>query len=506
VTASRTLIREALLLTMDPSRPEPFVGDVLIEDGAIVQVGTASEEPPGTTVIDGRRRLVTPGLVNAHMHSFESTYRGRYERLPMELWSLYGYPTLGAEPLDDELLYLRTVVVAIESLRNGVTSILDDLDEWSGQTIESLDPVYRAYADSGIRASCSGNFQNLFDVNVLPHADEVVPPDARALLTSGQVPTDDEYLDFLRQAAGRFHRPSERQRFVIAPCGPQWCTESLLVESHRLARELGVNYHVHALETMTQIATQRTFYDDTLIAFMQELGVLDEATTIAHAIWVTDRDVERLASSGAAVVHNPISNLKLGAGVAPLRALLDAGVPVGLGTDGPSCNDSARLFDTLRVAALLHTLASPDPELWPNAREIVTAAIRGGARAACVDDQVGTLEPGKRADLVLFDLDTINFTPAGDVYRQLAFSENGTSIELVMVDGEVVVEDGRCTRLDERAFLAAFRERLGDFARYHRRLEDRYRQFEPYIAEIHRRCAAETSDFQQAGRSAARTA
>jgi 5-methylthioadenosine/S-adenosylhomocysteine deaminase len=487
---------------MDPSRPQPFVGDVLIENGIIVDVTASLDEPPGTSVIDGSRRLITPGLVNAHMHSFESTYRGRYERLPMELWSLYGYPTLGAEPLDDELLYLRTMVVAIESLRNGVTSILDDVDEWSGQTIESLDPVFRAYAASGIRASCSGNFQNRFDVDVLPHADEVVPPTARALLTSGRIPTDEEYLEFFREAAARFHRPSERQRFVIAPCGPQWCTESLLVKSHGLARELGTNYHVHALETRVQIATQRTFCDDTLIAFMDGLGVLDETTTIAHAIWVTDRDVERLAASGAAVVHNPISNLKLGAGIAPLRSLLDAGVPVGLGTDGPSCNDSARLFDTIRVAALLHDVTSPDYTTWPTAREIIAAATRGGARAASIDDQVGALEVGKRADLVLFNLDTINFTPLNDVYKHLAYCENGTSIELVMVDGEVVVEGGRCTKVDEPALLTAFRERLRGFARYHRRLEDRYRQFEPYIAEIHRRCAAETADFTKAGATA----
>ncbi len=502
MNGSSTLFRGGLLLTMQAGDADPFVGDILVQDGAIAAVAPSVEPPPQTRIIDARHRLVTPGLVNAHMHSFESTYRGRYERLPMELWALYGYPTLGAKPLDDELLYLRTMVVAIESLRNGVTAILDDIDEWSGQTVDALEPVFRAYATSGMRASCSGNFQNRFDVDVLPHADEVVPPAERDLLTTGAVPTDEEYLEFLREAARCFHRPDERQRFVIAPCGPQWCTESLLVETHRLAQELGLNYHVHALETRVQVATQQTFYDDTLIAFMDRLGVLDESTTLAHAIWVTDRDVERLAHAGAAVVHNPISNLKLGAGIAPLRALLDAGVPVGLGTDGPSCNDTARLFDTIRVAALLQNVTTPNHSAWPTAREIIEAATRGSARAAGIADQVGSLEVGKRADLVLFDLDTINFTPLSDPYRQLAFSENGTSIRLVVVDGETVVEDGRCTKVDEQEVLAAFRERLGEFASYHHGLEERNRAFEPYIAEIHRRCAADTLDFVQAGTGA----
>jgi 5-methylthioadenosine/S-adenosylhomocysteine deaminase len=499
MSTSALLLRGGVLLTMKAGAGPSFVGDVLVQNGAIAAVGPGVEALPGTRVIDATNRLVIPGLVNAHMHSFESPYRGRYERLPMEQWALYGYPTLGAKPLGEELLYLRTMVVAIESLRNGVTGILDDIDEWSGQTLDDLEPVFRAYADSGMRASCSGNFQNRFDVDVLPHADDVVPPEVRAALTSGAVTSDEEYLDFLREAARRFHRPEGRQRFVIAPCGPQWCTETLLTETHRLAQELGTNYHLHALETRIQIATQRTFYDDTLIAFMDRLGVLDETTTLAHAIWVTERDVERLAESGAAVVHNPISNLKLGAGVAPLRALLDAGVPVGLGTDGLSCNDSARLFDTIRVAALLHNVADPDHAAWPTARQIIEAATRGSARAAGLDDQVGTLEVGKRADLVLFDLDTINFTPLSDPHRQLAFSENGSSIRLVMVDGEVVVEDGRCTRVDEGEILAAFRERLPEFVRYHEALEDRYRPFEPYIVEIHRRCVSETLDFVQAG-------
>lgn len=484
-----TLIKGALILTMAPSQDEPAVGDIRFDENGIREI--AADIPPlaGERIVDGRDRLVMPGLVNAHTHSFEMTYRARYERLPMELWALFGFPTIGATPLSARLIYLRSMVVAIEALKSGVTTILDDVDEWDGQTLDSLAPIFAAYDDAGIRASVSGNFQNLFDVDVMPFADEVFPEDVRHRLSPGNSPSDAYYLDFLAAGIDRFHQPTGRLQFVVAPCGPQWVSESLLGATADLARSRGVNFHLHALETRLQVLSGREVFGRSHIQVLADAGGLDRMTTIAHGIWLTDHDVALIASAGASIVHNPISNLKLGAGVASLRQLLDAGVNVGLGTDGPSCNDTVRIFDTMRVAALIHSVTAPAGLDWPTAREIVHAATVGGARAANVGERTGWLAPGRQADVIVLDLRSVSFTPLGDIYKHLAYSENGSSIRQVYAAGRLVVDDDRLTLVDEDAILDEFRSYLPEFRRMHAALEETSREFEPYIAEVQRRCA-----------------
>jgi 5-methylthioadenosine/S-adenosylhomocysteine deaminase len=502
-----TLIRGAAILTMAPNHaPEPRVTNIRFDESGILAIGGDAEAEPGDTVIDGSGRLVMPGLVNAHTHSFEMPYRARYERLPMELWAMRGFPTLGATPLPARFIYLRTMVTAIEALKGGVTTVLDDVDEWDGQTLESLAPIFAAYDDVGIRASVSGNFQNLADVDVMPFADEVLPAGLRRRLAGGPPRSDEHYLTFLSAAIERFHCPQGRLQFVIAPCGPQWVSASLLRAGAALARAHGTNLHLHALETKLQVLTGRRFFGRSLIQVMADADALGPLTTIAHGIWLTDEDIEMIAAAGASVVHNPISNLKLGAGLAPLRKLLDAGVNVGLGTDGPSCNDTVRISDTMRVAALIHTVAEPEPSRWPSAREIVTAATVGGARAANVDRQAGWLEAGRQADVLVLDLRELAFTPLNDVYKHLVATDVTQALEQVYVDGRLVVQDGRVLTVDEEAILEEFRAELPDFRRMHAALEAGYDEFMPYLAEIHRRCVAEDVGIDRYASSAWRTA
>ncbi|HWF54965.1 MAG TPA: amidohydrolase family protein [Solirubrobacteraceae bacterium] len=487
----RTLLRNITVIAMDDEHgSEPFSADVLVVDDLLAEVAPPLSVAPaaGDTVINGTDRLLTPGLINAHLHSWEALLRGRYDNMPLELWMLLSYPILGLDPLPERLIHLRTLMVAIESLKNGVTCVLDDVIESPGQSLEALEAVFAAYAQSGIRANCSGNIVNRYFSDTIPFANELLPAEVIARVHANPPPTTEEYLAFSREALRRFDGREGRLRYVIAPSGPQRCTDDLLIAADELSAEHDTTYHIHVLETKVQAVTGQEFYGDTLVAYLDRLGVLSERSTLAHGIWLTDADIEMLARSGASVAHNAISNQKLGAGIAPLRKLLDAGVNVGLGSDGGSSSDSARMLDVIKAAALLHKLTTPDYTQWPSATEVLWAATRGGAASMRLAAKTGQVAPGFKADLVVFDLRTINFTPRNDLRNHLVYSENGTSIEQVMVDGRVVVRDGACTQIDEASVLAELRELAPEFLARHGKVEEINQVFAPHFAEIHRRC------------------
>ena len=485
------LIKGATIIAMDPARgAEPFTGDILIEGDRIAAIGDRLEAP-AAELIDGRDRLVMPGLVNAHVHTWEALFKGRYDNMPLELWMLHAYPILGLVPLPERLIYLRTMLIGIECLKTGVTCIVDDVLEMPGQSLPQLEAVFRAYEDIGLRANCSGHIINKLIFDTIPYLGEILPDDLKREVAAVPPPTTEHYLEFCREAIARFNGRAGRLRFVIAPSGPQRCTEDLLIGADELSREHSTSYHIHVLESKTQAVTGHEFYGKTLIAYMHDLGVLNERTTIAHAVWVTDEDIELMANARCSIAHNTISNLKLGSGIAPLRKLLDAGINVGLGSDGISTNDTPRIFDVMKTAALLHKVTSPDYTTWPTASEILHAGTIGGARSAWVHEETGSLELGKKADLLVLSMKTPNFTPRNDVRNHLVYCENGTSIEKVIVNGEVVVDGGRLTRVDEEALLEELRGYMPEFLAQHAKVEEINRRFEPYFAEVHRRCCAQ---------------
>jgi cytosine/adenosine deaminase-related metal-dependent hydrolase len=237
-------------------------------------------------------------------------------------------------------------------------------------------------------------------------------------------------------------------------------------------------------------------YGRTMAEHLAAVGALDRRTTFAHGIWLTESDIALLGSTGASVSHNPLANLKLGAGVAPYRMLLDAGVTVGLGSDG-LCNGSARLLDVIRLAALLHNVSTPDYGRWPTVSEVLTSATAGSAKSTLVDGVTGTIEVGKAADLVIYDLTGIPFTPLNDLRNHLVFSEDGSSIETVIVDGRVVLDQGKITTVDEAGLLAQFRELAPPVLAQHVAVEQDNAQFHAPVAEIHKWTSAQPSDVNR---------
>ncbi|CNE54172.1 amidohydrolase [Mycobacterium tuberculosis] len=485
------LIKNGYVLDLATSDPLGATRkDVRIDGTRIAQVGAELRPAPGETVLDAAGKLVAPGFVNAHLHSQEALYKGRYANLPLELWMLYAYPILGALQISPELVYLRTMLVGLESIRNGVTTVVDDVIELPFQDRDQLAAVFRAYDDLGIRAHVSGHIMNRPFIDTLPFGRNVVPAELARRVDDIRLITTEEYLDYSREAIDRFHRPQGRLRYVLAPSGPQRCTDDLLSGAADLAREHDAELHIHVVETKMQAVTARLMYGRTMAEHLADVGALDRHTTFAHGVWLTEGDIALLGSAGASVAHNPLANLKLGAGVAPYRQLLDAGVTVGLGSDG-LCNGSARLFDVVRLAALLHNVSSPDHGQWPTVAEVLASATAGGARSTLADGVTGTIEAGKAADLVVYDLSGIPFTPLNDLRNHLAFSEDGSSVETVIVDGRTVLDQGKITTVDEAGLLAEFSELAPPVLARHIAVEQDNAQFHAPVTEIHQWASAQ---------------
>lgn len=489
------LIKNATIVAMDEANgSKPFSADILVKEGRIAKISEGIEAS-GAETIDGRNRLVIPGLVNAHAHSSQSLTRGRFESMPLEVFGLYCLPFDRAPGLPPRLVYLRSLLLGMESLKSGVTCLLDDVFEVPTQSMAQLEAVFEAYDDLGIRANVTGHVMNKHYLDSLPYTDEIFPEEVRRELRSVEPPTTQSYLEFSEEAVRRFHDRAGRLRYVVAPSGPQRCTADLLIAASEFSKRHDAPYHIHVLETKVQLVTARELSVRSFVEYLDELGVLHDRVTMAHTIWVTDDDIELMARSGCSMAHNPICNLRMGSGVAPIRKLIDMGVNVALGTDALNSNDRGPIFDVMHVAGLIHNVTSWDYEQWPSAGEIFRAATIGGAKSVGLGGEIGSIEEGKVADLAILSLDSARFTPLNEPVVHLVYAESGASVETVLVNGEIVVRDRQVTRVDEREVIEEVRGRFPEFLAQQERLEAMNREFVPYFAEMYRRCAEQEVGF-----------
>lgn len=434
------------------------VADVVVDGGRIAAVGREQATAERTEMVDCSRLAIVPGMVNAHCHSNENWFRGRWDNLPLEPWMLFSYPNLAGPTQSSREIYLRTLIGALDMVRSGTTCVVDFLYELTGFSDEALAAVVAAYRDLGLRA-----------LIVLAMSDrayhETVVLDknlaGRALieeLERDRPPGWAEAEAFARTAVERYHRPDEGISIGLAPSGTQRCTDDFLQASAALADELDLQIHIHVLETRMQALSGQHMYGKTLPEHMKELGFLGPRVSVEHGVWLTAGDIEILRDAGTTVVHNPISNMKLGSGICPVPLLLERRVNVALGTDGMSSSDGSDMFATLKVAGLLHKLWDIDYERWPGAKEAWRMATAGGAQAAGDEAGFGRIEVGRRADLVLLDLDSLVFTPMSHPLRQIVFGSTTTAVHSTMIGGRWVLRDRQVTTIDEPATLAEIRE------------------------------------------------
>ncbi|MGE3594168.1 MAG: amidohydrolase family protein [Dehalococcoidia bacterium] len=468
------IIREAAIVTGDVNKQRHDRADIVIEGDRIAAIGVdaALQAPAGRAeVIDGRRLVALPGLIDAHIHSEEGFQQAVYGNAPLEPWLIQAYSPFGFPMLSEREHYLRTMLAAILAIRGGTTTVQDDFVHPPG-TPEAQHNAIQAYADIGIRAWSAVDMWDKPFRGSVPWVGDVFSREQQAALDALPATTAQAQIDLFEHHYRNWHDHDGRIRVIIAPCGPQRCTPELLRAVNEISRERGIPLHSHCLETKLQAVQARDDYGMTFVEYFDSLGLLTDRLTLVHAIWVTDRDIRMIAEAGASIVHNPLSNLKTGAGVAPVRRQLDAGIPVGLGTDGVCTADGVDMVETIHVTALMHTLGSPDYSTWIGAEDAFRMATMGGARSGLMEHEVGSLEVGKKADLILLDRNHWGFIPYSDPIRHLAYSVNSEAIVHSIINGKVVMRDRKLITIDEAAIKEEIREAAERFLRDHVRAMD----------------------------------
>jgi 5-methylthioadenosine/S-adenosylhomocysteine deaminase len=450
------LIRDCSILDEDSPHGLREGMNVLVEDNRITKISSSPlETTDANRTMPGKGLLAMPGMVNAHAHSPENYLRGMTEGVPLELW-LFDFFCSGVRFSPRES-YLAAAFGAAEMLRTGTTSVLDHFWVNGGMTDEDLDAVMEAYRDIGIRAAVAPLVEDLRpELEAAIRNDPDLSSESNGYDSALDVP---DYLEMLEDFFEKWHRSQNgRLRCLAGPSGPQWCSDKVLYGSAEIAARFQGGLHMHTDETKLQALLCREIYGSSSITHMHQQGLLGPHVSLAHCVWVDDRDVEILAETGATVVHNPASNLKLGSGFAPILDMKEKGVSVALGADGSASSDNQVLFDIMKLAGLTHNVREVDHRRWLSARDVVTMATVGGAKTMGLAGELGTLKPGMLADIVLLRLDTSFFTPLNDAFRQLVYCENGSSVETVIVDGHIVVDQGRLCTLNEDSVLSEFRE------------------------------------------------
>ncbi len=392
--------------------------------------------------------LIHPGLVNGHMHAHTPLTKGMADRWSLELLLASGMRIYGAMSAED--LYTAAAVGAVELVGKGCTTVYDMCLQAPIPTLEGIGAVARAYSDIGMRAVIAPMVSDINFFQATPGLIEAMPGDVQIALNRVVPPNYELSLAAMRLILKEWDYSPDVIKLALAPTIPLHCSDEFLIACKILSDEYGVGIQCHLQESKVQALSGLTRYGKTLTAHLDELGVLSSNFVASHGVWLDDDDMSRLGRAGASVSHNPGSNTILGSGLADMRGMLNHGINVSIGTDGANCSDNLNMYESMRMAARVSHVRTPDMSAWLSAREIFYAATEGGARAAGFND-IGRIAPGFKADLVMIDLSHINWIPTNDVLVQLVQSEDGNSVHSVMIDGKWAVRHRNLVNLQTQS-------------------------------------------------------
>ncbi len=426
------VINGAWVVTMDAEDSILTPGAVAVRGAHLAAVGTQEDIArrfAAERVLDYPQGLILPGLINAHTHAAMSLFRGLADDLPLEDW-LNSHIFPAERRLDYDFVYWGTRLAVAEMLLSGTTTFCD--------MYLFTDAVAQAAVDTGIRAVVG---EVLYD------------------FPSPNYGNPDNGLKFTEELC-RTYQDQARVRVAVQPHSVYTCSPDLLQKSKALADRHHTRWIIHLSETAREVADCLEHYGATPVGHLHRLGLLKENTIADHAVALIEADMDLLAASGAGVVHCPESNMKLASGIAPITDLLARGVPVGLGPDGCASNNNLDLLQEMDTAAKLAKVRHLDPTALP-ARQALALATREGARVLGWQQEIGSLTPGLKADLVVIDLDQPHLTPIYDPYSHLVYAATGADVHTVMVEGRLLVEDRRLLSFDLPETLARARELAG---------------------------------------------
>jgi 8-oxoguanine deaminase len=422
------------VVTMDDAGTEHRHGWVRVESGLVAEVG-AGAAAEGAEDLGGA--IVTPGLINTHHHLYQTLTRARAQDADLFTWLKTLYPVWAR--IDDQMLYAAAKAGMAELALGGCTTVFDHHYVFPRGVSGLVEAEVRAAQELGVRIVASRGSMDLGE------SDGGLPPDT--LVES----IDDILADTERLAA---LADGDRVGIAVAPCSPFSVTARLMEESAALARRLGLQLHTHLAETVEEHAYCLELFGCTPVEYLERLGWLADDVWCAHCVHLSDGDVKTFGAQGVGVAHCPTSNLRLGAGVAPVRDLLDAGVRVGLGVDGSASNERSELFHEVKQALLVARGRGGPGAL--SARDALRLGTRGGASVLRRGD-IGSLEPGKRADLAIWRTDGLEFGGADDLVANLVLS--GTHrVDRLVVGGEDVVRGGALVRSNEQEIASEHRK------------------------------------------------
>ena len=424
------IIRGGTVVTMDGSARVIENGAVAVRRERIVAVGTSAEiaaKYSAADTINATGKVVMPGLINTHTHVPMVLFRGIADDLMLPEWlQKYIFPA-EAKNVDEQFVRWGTRLGCLEMIEGGTTTYVD--------MYYFEDAVAEETARAGMRGVLG---ETLIDFPV---------PDNK---------TWDAGMQYMEKFAARW-KGHPLITPAIAPHAPYTVSTDHLKQAHEFSMRKNVPLVIHVAEDYAEVKTIQEKYNASPVAYLERIGLLDNRVIAAHMVWPTEEDIKTLAARSVGVGHCPQSNMKLAAGAAPVPQMLKAGVAVGLGTDGAASNNDLNMWEEMDTAAKLHKLVAKDPTVI-NAREALEMATIRGARAIHLDREIGSLEAGKLADLLIVNLDSAHQTPLYNVYSHLVYATKSSDVETVMINGRIVMEDRQVQTIDGRAVRAKAQE------------------------------------------------